>query len=343
MAVKSKAVIFKKVPTDYPVPGEHLETIETDKDVNNIALGPDEVLLKVLFISLDPYLRGKMRAETTQSYNLSFVIGEPFYSHAIGEVVKSNHAEFKVGDKVVGILTWETYSVLKGPALKTAIIVPDIEGIPLSNWIGVLGMPGMTAFVGLHKIGNPKAGETIFISAASGAVGQLAGQLAKILGLRVVGSAGDDAKVQYLINELKFDAFNYKTTDTNEALTKFCPQGIDIYFENVGGKTLDIVLNHANNFARFIACGMISQYNTQHPEGVHNLMYIVRKRIRFEGFIVSDDWLLYWPRFVKEIPELIKNGQIKYKEDITEGLEKAPEAFVGLLRGKNFGKAIVKV
>jgi len=246
-----------------------------------------------------------------------------------------------VGVKVVSLLAWETYTVIKNFSATSKI--PEL-GIPLSNWIGVLGMPGMTAFIGLHKIGNPKVGETIFISAASGAVGQLVGQLAKILGLRVVGSAGEDSKVEYLVKELKFDAaFNYKTCDMNAELTKHCPKGIDIYFENVGGKTLEVVLTHCNNFARIPVCGMISQYNTQKPDPIHNLFLLIVKRIRMEGFIVGDDWATYWPQFVKEIPELVKKGEIKYKEDITEGLEKAPEAFVGMLKGNNFGKTIVKV
>jgi len=343
MAASCKAVIFKEVPTEFPVPGQHLATVDTHKDINT-EIGPGEVLVKVLFISLDPYMRGRMRPAEVKSYEPAFTLGQPFSGHGIGEVVKSNNPDFPVGVKVVSLLAWETYTVIKQNNWFATTKITEIEGIPLSNWIGVLGMPGMTAFVGLHKIGNPKVGETIFISAASGAVGQLVGQLAKGLGLRVVGSAGEDSKVEYLVKELKFDAaFNYKTCDMNAELTKHCPKGIDIYFENVGGKTLEVVLTHCNNFARIVVCGMISQYNTQKPEGIHNLFLLIVKRIRMEGFIVSDDWATYWPQFVKEIPELIKKGEIKYKEDIAEGLEKAPEAFVGMLKGHNLGKAIVKV
>jgi NADPH-dependent curcumin reductase CurA len=342
MSEKTKAVIFKKIPTEYPIPGEHFEVIDTNKNINTIKIGPDEVLLKVLYLSLDPYLRSCMRTPDKPGFAPPYKLGEPAWSDGIGEVVKSNNADYKLGEKVIAKVTWETYSVLK--VNDRACKVPDIEGIPLTYWLGVLGMPGMTAYIGLHKIGNPKAGQTIFISSASGAVGTIVGQLAKEMGLKVVGSAGDDSKVNLLLQELNFDAaFNYKKEDTFEALKKYCPQGIDLYWENVGGKTLENVLSNCNNFARIIACGMISGYNTSNPEGVHNLVLIVSKRIRMEGFLVWDDWDQYWPGLIKDIPELLKKGAIKYKEDITEGLENAPEAFLEFLKGKKHGKCNVKV
>jgi NADPH-dependent curcumin reductase CurA len=205
-------------------------------------------------------------------------------------------------------------------------------------------MPGMTAWVGLLNIGKPKEGETVYISAASGAVGQVVGQIARIKGCRVVGSVGDDAKLGYILDELGFDAgFNYKTVESYGAgLKDTCPDGIDVYFENVGGKMLDAVLARINPFARIVACGMISQYNLEKPEGVHNLINMVGNRVLMQGFIVSDHYDQL-PKFQAEMAGWLKDGKLKYRETVTRGIENAPAAFIGMLKGENFGKAVVHI
>ena len=207
-----------------------------------------------------------------------------------------------------------------------------------------MGMPGMTAWIGLLDIGEPKEGETVYVSAASGAVGQVVGQIAKLKGCRVVGSAGDDEKVAYIRDELGFDAaFNYKTVGSlTGALRETCPDGIDVYFENVGGAMLDAVLATINPFGRIVACGMISQYNLENAEGVKNLMVIVGNRVKFQGFIVSDHFNRM-PEFIGEMAGWVSSGKIKYRESITQGIENAPKAFIGMLKGENFGKAVVEI
>ncbi|CAJ0767183.1 13133_t:CDS:2, partial [Entrophospora sp. SA101] len=217
-------------------------------------------------------------------------------------------------------------------------------GIPLSYFLGLFGMPGMTAYCGLFKIGQPKKGETIYISTAAGAVGQVACQISKILGLRVVGSAGDDGKVDFLLNELKLDgAFNYKKVDIKKKLKELCPNGIDIYFDNVGGEMLDIVLLQLNDFARVIGCGMISQYNAEKPYRIKNLIATIPKRALYQGFIVTDHYKELYEKFLKDMNEWFKSSKLKYKEEFVIGIENAPEAFLGLLNGKNFGKVVVKI
>ncbi|KAK9759723.1 hypothetical protein K7432_016987 [Basidiobolus ranarum] len=263
----------------------------------------------------------------------------------VSEVIKSKNPEYKEGDIVTGMIGWENYTVISGGKDLRKIEGARESSIPLSYYLGVLGMPGMTAYAGLFKIGEPKEGETIFISAASGAVGQVVGQIAKVKGLRVVGTAGDDSKVEYLLKELKFDAaFNYKKVDLDQALSESCPNGIDVYFENVGGKMLDTVLKHCNDFARIPVCGMISQYNRfSNPEPIYNIALVLSKRIRFQGFIVSEIAAEFASQFSKDVPTWLKEGKMVYKEDKMEGIENAPEAFLRILRGENFGKQVVKL
>jgi len=340
-------VIFAKYPVEYPIPGEHLVVEKVPFDPDTVQLADGEFLIKNLVLSLDPYIRGLLRPPQIKSYFSPVLLGSPLKSHGIAEVIKSANSKYKVGDWVYGYILWEEYTVVRADYLPVFEVYNHIKttGLPVTNYVGVLGMPGMTAYVGLLKYAQPiKKGETLFVSAASGAVGQLVGQIGKLQGLRVVGSVGDDAKVEFLLKQCGFDAaFNYKTHDTGEKLKELCPNGIDIYFENVGGKTLEHVLNNANNFARIVACGMISQYNLQNPEGVHNLMNIVGKRIRMEGFIVSDSAAEYGERFFHDVTAWLKGGSIVYKEDVVVGIEKAPEAFIGMLKGKNFGKQVVKI
>jgi NADPH-dependent curcumin reductase CurA len=346
MATTNTRVIFAKCPTEYPVPGEHLivETVPFDAAATDLAEG--EILLKNLVLSVDPYMRGRMRPSTIKSYFPAFELNNVFEGHGVSEVIKSANENFKVGDRVYGLIGWEEYTHV--PA---SIALPKMfnhiknSEFPLTYYVGALGMPGMTAYVGMYKYAQPiKKGETLFISAAAGAVGQLVGQIGKHEGLRVVGSVGDDAKVEYILKECGFDAaFNYKKHDTGEKLKELCPNGIDIYFENVGGRTLEHVIDNANNFARIVACGMISQYNTQNPYPVRNLSSIVGKRIRIQGFIFSDSADEYAERFYRDMETWLKSGQMKYKEDIVEGIANAPEAFVGMLKGKNFGKKVIKI
>ncbi|KAF9578885.1 hypothetical protein BGW38_005098, partial [Lunasporangiospora selenospora] len=293
------SVIFEKIPTEFPVPGEHL-VVKTVQDFNP-TLKDGDILLRNLVFSLDPYMRGKMRDPSVKSYSPAFEIGKSLEARGVGEVIESKNPKFPVGSIVHAFTGWEQYTVV--PDLPTTRIIPDAREVdlPLSNYVGVLGMPGLTAYSSLKDIGKPKAGETIFISAASGAVGQLAGQLAKAWGLKVIGSAGSDDKVKYLLDELGFDAaFNYKTRTAHEALKEYAPNGIDIYFENVGGETLEAALGSLRDYGRIIACGMISQYNTTAPYGVRNLLNIVSKRLTVRGFIVSDFYEQYFPSFFKE-------------------------------------------
>ena len=326
-------ILFKSRPTGW-VDASHFE----------IAKGPvaepasNEVLIRNIFMSLDPYMRGRMREQ--KSYTPGFELGQVLQAGAVGEVIVSNDASLAVGDLVEGRLGWETYSVAK------ATNVNKVDGNvgSLSHYLGVLGMPSMTAWVGLRNIGQPKPGETVYVSAASGAVGQVAGQIAKMLGCHVAGSAGSDAKVAYIRDELGFDtAFNYQTVASlGDALAQACPKGIDVYFENVGGAMLDAVLLKVNPYARIVACGMISQYNLEKPEGVKNLGTIVGNKVKMQGFIVSDHMDLK-AEFMAEMSGWLATGKVKYREDITQGIENAPSAFIGMLKGKNFGKKIVRI
>ncbi|KAF9204595.1 hypothetical protein BGZ49_005112 [Haplosporangium sp. Z 27] len=336
------SIIYLKHPTEYPVVGEHFAA-KTEADFKPV-LKDGEILTRNIVISLDPYMRGKMRDPSKKSYSPAFEIGKPLDARGVAEVIESKNPKFPKGSIVHAFVGWEEYSVV--PDLATTVIIPGAREtkLPLSTYVGALGMPGLTAYASLKDIGKPKAGETIFISAASGAVGQLAGQLAKSWGLTVIGSAGTDEKVDYLLKEAGFDhAFNYKKQSTREALTTLAPKGIDIYFENVGGETLEAALDHLNTFGRIIACGMISQYNTTTPYGVKNLMNIVGKRLTIRGFIVADFYEQYHEEFFREVRELLLSGKIVYRVDEAKGIEAAPEAFVGVLKGKNFGKQVVTV
>ncbi|KAF9581174.1 hypothetical protein BGW38_001904 [Lunasporangiospora selenospora] len=337
--VQNKSVIFLNHPTGFPVVGQDFAVQSRELEVN---LQPNDVLVKNLYISLDPYMRGRMSSH--KSYVAGFEIGKPMLASGVSEVIESKNASFPVGTIVTGFVGWEEYSVISGA--QDLRPLPDARNskIPLSSYVGVLGMPGLTAYSSLKVIGQPKAGETIFISAASGAVGQLVGQIAKRQGLRVVGSAGSDDKVEYLLKELKFDAaFNYKTGSILESLKKHIPEGIDIYYENVGGETLEAVLEVMNTNGRIIACGMISQYNATSPYGVKNLMQFVSKRLMMRGFIVFDFAEECSADFAKDVGTWLVKGEIIYKEDVAEGIDSAPDAFIGMLKGKNFGKQVVKI
>ncbi|KAB2092110.1 hypothetical protein ES319_A02G006600v1 [Gossypium barbadense] len=300
----------------------------------------DAILVKNLYLSCDPYMRNRMK-KLEDSYVPSFEPGSPISGYGVAKVVDSTHPEYKNGDLVWGTTGWEEYSLLTAPGLLFKIQHTDL---PLTYYTGLLGMAGMTAYTGFYEICTPKKGEYVYVSAASGAVGQLVGQFAKLLGCYVVGSAGSKEKIDLLKNKFGFDeAFNYKEEpDLDAALKRYFPEGIDIYFENVGGKMLDAVLLNMRVHGRIAVCGMISQYNNDKPEATHNLMYIIPKRVRMQGFIVSDFYHLY-PKYLEMVIPSIKEEKITYIEDVAEGIESAPTALIGLFIGRNVGKQLVVV
>ncbi len=301
-----------------------------------------QILLKTRWLSLDPYMRGRM--STAKSYAKYVEIGEEMVGGTISEVVISRHPKFAAGDIVSAFSGWQDYGLSDG----VGVFKLDPARAPIQNYLGVLGMPGLTGYVGLLNIGEPKPGETVVVAAAAGPVGSMVGQIAKIKGCRTVGIAGGPDKVKYLTEELGFDAaIDHRSPMMKEELKKACPNGIDIYFENVGGAVFDAVLPLLNDFARMPVCGLIANYNmTELPPGPDRTALIQRmvltKRLRIQGFIVFD-YAAQTPMFLKEVGGWIQEGKIKHREDIVEGLENAPSAFLGLLKGKNFGKMLVKV
>jgi len=295
-----------------------------------------EVLVRNHYLSLDPYMR--MRMEDVKSYAAPQALDEVMVGGTAGEVVASKNTKFSVGDKVVGMLGWSEMGVSDGVLLKKV----DTTHIPLSAYLGTVGMPGMTAWYGLTQIIKPKAGDTIAVSAASGAVGTVVGQLAKQLGCRVIGIAGGKEKCDYVVNELGFDAcIDYKGGNLYKDVKAAAPNGIDGLFENVGGVVMDSVLARMNPYGRIALCGLISGYDGE-PMPIHNTRVILSMRLTMQGFIVSEHMDL-WPQGLTEIGTLVATGKIKYRETIADGLAAAPEAFLGLLRGKNFGKQLVKL
>ncbi|HUQ24468.1 MAG TPA: NADP-dependent oxidoreductase [Burkholderiales bacterium] len=296
-----------------------------------------QVLVKNLWLSLDPYMRGRMNEG--KSYAAKQEIGEVMIGGTVGEVVESRHAKFAKGDQVLGMLGWQQYGLSDGKGLNKV----DASRVPLSAYLGVLGMPGVTAWVGLLDLCQPKAGETVVVSAASGAVGSVVGQIAKIKGCRAVGIAGGGQKCDYVVKELGFDAcVDYKAGALNDELKAAVPDGIDCYFENVGGEIMDAVLRRMNAFSRIAVCGLISQYNATEPYGVKTFQSILTNRIKVQGFIVSDRMEL-WPKALADLAGWVAGGKIKYRETVTEGLENAPRAFIGLLKGENLGKQLVRL
>jgi hypothetical protein len=299
-----------------------------------------EVLVKNLYMSVDPYMRGRMRADAV--YAQAYGLNEVMYGGAVGEVIESADSSLQAGDIVLNGAAWQDKFV--APANTLGKLEP-FDRDQLSLYMGTLGMPGLTSYVGLFKFGEPKEGETVFVSAASGAVGANVCQLAKLNGCRVIGSVGSEAKAQWLLDECGVDAvINYKTCgDLTKALTEAAPDGVDVYFENVGGDHLQAALNAMNPFGRIAACGMIASYNNSEPApGPNNLMLIVGKKIRINGFIVSDHGDMR-EQFLGEMIPWIQQGKIKSRETVVEGLDNAVDAFLGLFSGDNFGKMVVKL
>ena len=296
-----------------------------------------EVLMRTLYLSLDPYMRGRMSA--AKSYAKPAAVGQPMVGGTVGEVVASRNSKFAVGDVVLGYGGWQDYALSSGAGLRKL----DPAAAPVSTALGVLGMPGMTAYVGLLEIGQPKPGETVAVAAASGAVGSVVGQIAKIKGCRAVGIAGGAEKCRFVTGELGFDAcVDHRAGDFAGQLEAACPNGIDVYFENVGGAVQQTVWPLLNDFARVPVCGLIAQYNAATPMPGPDMFSVLRKRLNLRGFIVSD-FAAKQGDFLRDVGEWVRTGRLKYREDIVEGLEQAPAAFLGLLQGKNFGKMLVKV
>jgi NADPH-dependent curcumin reductase CurA len=299
--------------------------------------GPGEMLVRTIYLSLDPYMRGRMNAG--ESYAKPAELGQPMVGGTVGQVVRSNLPAFSGGEFVLGYWGWQEYGLSSGKGIRAL----DPAQAPLSYALGVLGMPGMTAYVALLDIGRPQPGETVLVSAAAGAVGSVVGQIAKLKGCRAVGTAGSDAKCRLVVDELGFDAcVNYKTEDLKQALKDACPGGIDVYYDNVGGPVLAAVLRQINKGARIPLVGQIAHYNAVAPPPGPNLVPLLVKRALIQGFIVAD----HADReadFLHAVGGWLKEGKIKSREDFVDGLENAPRAFLGLFRGENTGKLLVRV
>jgi len=332
--MKNKQVCLASRPTGW-VTLDNFSVQESD--VGEPAEG--EVLVKNLFMSVDPYMRSRMN--DAKSYIPPFQIGEVLQAGVVGEVVSSNFAGLDEGDQVTGMLGWENYSISDGRLLRK---LPQLSA-PLSWHLGILGMPGMTAYVGLTKIAEAKSGDQLFVSAASGAVGSVVGQLGKIIGCRVAGSAGSDEKVALLTDEFGYDAaFNYKTSKSLlRSVQEACPKGVDVLFENVGGEQMEAVLWSMRDFGRIALCGMIADYNAEEPPpGPRGMMLMVGRRITMRGFIVTDHPATC-EEYVAKAIQWVADGKLKYRETIAEGVENAPQAFIDLLKGGNTGKQIVQL
>ncbi|WP_439883200.1 NADP-dependent oxidoreductase [Pontibacter sp. MBLB2868] len=332
--MKTKRILLKSRPKGMPDESNfQLEEQELKGPENG------ELLLKALYISVDPYMRGRM--SDAKSYVPPYELYKPITGGVVAEVLESRNDKYTTGDVVMGNLPWETYNISNGKGLTK--VDPDVA--PLSYHLGLLGMPGLTAYCGLLYIGDPKPGETVVVSGAAGAVGTVVGQIAKLKGCRVVGIAGSDDKIDFLTKELGFDeGINYKATDNiKEALEHACPDGVDVYFDNVGGPISDAVYSLLNKFARIAICGQIAYYNaTSPPTGLRVEPILLKKSCLMKGFIVSD----YADKFgdaAKDLVSWLREGKLQYEETITDGFENLPEAFLGLFKGENTGKQLVKV
>merc|ERR1712098_661859 len=340
--VQNKGVIFKQIPQGLPVPGKDLAVEAREFDIDQ-APPKGGVTTKNFYASFDPYQRGRMRDANKKSYSPPYTLGEPIGNGTVAKVIKSDNEKFAAGDLVVGMIPTEEYSALPQQSADALRKVDNPYNLDLKVFIGALGIPGLTAYSSLYEIGKPQKGETIFVSSAAGAVGQLVGQLAKHEGLRVIGSVGSDEKLQY-IKSLGFDdGFNYKSEKPLDALKRLAPEGIDIYYENVGGEQLQAAIECLNKHGRIVACGMISDYNARDDSErycVTNLMQVVGKQLTMRGFLVGDADM--GPKWAQEHQEKVrrwlKDGTFKARTHVW-GIQEADKGFVGMLRGENLGKA----
>ena len=331
--VQNTRILLANRPQGW-VTRENFETVQVA--VPEVSEG--QILVRNIWLSLDPYMRGRMN--DTKSYVPPFQVGEVLQGQTVAEVVQSKHKGFAEGDLVTGMFGWEGYTLSDGRGVRKL----EPSSVPLSYYLSILGITGLTAYIGLFDVGQLQAGDTVFVSAAAGAVGSAAGQIAKLKGCRVVGTAGSDVKIDYLTGELGFDAaFNYKTAELSQALKETCPDGIDLNFENVGGDILEAVLPRMNDFGRIAVCGMIAHYNDETPRpGPRTLPLVISKRLRLQGFIVSDH-LGRMGSFIQEMSGWIAEGKVTQRETVAEGVESAPEAFIGMLKGEKNGKQLVKI
>ena len=331
--MNTEQIILKSRPKGLPtLENFKMEEIEIPEIKNN------EVLLEGMYYSVDPYMRGRMN--DTKSYAPPFETGKPLSGGVVAKVIESKSEKFQVGDIITGNLPWRKKMI----AAEKDIRKIDSTVAPASYYLGILGMTGLTSYFGLMHIGKPKAGETVVVSGAAGAVGMVVGQIAKIKGCRVIGIAGSDEKIQMLKEELGFDdAINYKTTtDMKKALAKACPKGVDVYFDNVGGDISDAIMMHLNFQARVVICGQISLYNsTETPMGPRLQPILLTRSVLMQGFIISD-FQSDFPEGIQHLVSWIKEGKLKFKETVVHGFEKLPQALLGLFKGDNTGKMIVK-
>lgn len=334
MATVNKQVTLAARPVGYPKDSD-FKLVEFPLPIP----GRGEILVRALYLSVDPYMRGRM--SSGKSYAPSVELGGVMLGGVVGQVVESNHPQFAPGEIVQGDFGWQQYAVSGGKGVRKV----DPKLAPISTALGILGMPGLTAYFGLLEIGKPQPGETVVVSGAAGAVGSLVGQIAKIIGCHVVGIAGTDEKVRYVVEDLVFDnAFNYRSTaNYYRKLIEHCPNGIDVYFDNVGGAVTDAAVRLINVRARLVICGQISQYNLERLEmGPRWLWALIVKQAKAEGFLVFQ----FSERFdqgLRQMAQWLQEGKLKYRENVVEGIENAPRAFIGMLKGENIGKQLVKV
>ena len=332
MVAENRQVLLQRRPIGAPSPDDF--TI-IDGPIPQPAAG--EVLLRGIYLSLDPYMRGRLSA--ARSYAKPVEIGAVIEGRAVGEVVRSEHPDFRPGEFAYGGYGWQLYSAVAGAQL----VKLDPAVAPISTALGVLGMPGLTAYVGLSEIGRPRRSETVVVSAAAGAVGAVVGQLGKREGARIVGIAGGTDKCRFVESELGFDiCIDHRSADLGSALDRACPNGVDVYWENVGGAVQQAVFPRLNDFGRMVMCGMVSEYNDLEPRPGPNLMAAVRKRLRIQGFIVSDHFEGFG-EFFERAAGWVRDGRLRYRETVVDGIENAPAAFIGLLGGDNIGKMLVRV
>ncbi len=329
MSTKNRAIVLASRPRGAVTP-QNFRIVDTELS----EIGPGELLVRNHYLSLDPYMRGRM--DDAKSYAASQALDEVMIGGTAGEVVESRNPNFAVGDRVIGMFGWQLYGKSDGRGLRRV----DTARVPLSAYLGCVGMPGVTGWYGLNRIIAPRAGETVVVSAASGAVGSVVGQLAKMKGCRVVGVAGGEHKCRIVTDEYGFDAcVDYKAGRLREDLRAATPHGVDGYFENVGGETLDAVLRRMNAFGRIAVCGLIAGYDGA-AMPVNHFSSVLVNRLRIEGFIVSEH-MDVWPAALEELGALVADGRLKYRETVAQGLDSAPDAFIGLLQGRNVGKQLV--